>query len=79
MDLSITGMTRSGLFKVEHGEIAHPVKNFRYTISLTDALSRIEALGRPERAGGALFGSGFGFVVPALRVAGFNMSSSTEF
>jgi predicted Zn-dependent protease len=77
MDLSITGMTRSGLFKVEKGEIAYPVKNFRFTVSLTDVFSRIEALGKPERATGALFGGRF--VVPPVRLAGFNMSSSTEF
>lgn len=77
MDLSITGMTRSGLFKVEKGEIAYPVKNFRFTISILDVLSRIEALGKPERATGALFGGRF--VVPAARLSGFNMSSSTEF
>lgn len=77
MDLSITGMTRSGLFKVENGEVVHPVKNFRFTISLVDVLKRIESLGKPERATGALFGGRF--VVPAVRLAGFNMSSGTEF
>jgi predicted Zn-dependent protease len=77
MDLSITGMTRSGIWKVENGEVAHPVKNFRFTISLLEVFSKIEALGRPERATGALFGGRF--VVPPVRVADFNMTSSTEF
>jgi predicted Zn-dependent protease len=77
MDLSITGMTRSGVFKVEKGEVAFPVKNFRFTVSLLDVLNHIEALGRPERATGALFGGRF--VVPPLRLAGWNMSSTTEF
>ncbi|HZU98308.1 MAG TPA: metallopeptidase TldD-related protein [Planctomycetota bacterium] len=77
MDLSITGMTRSGVGKVENGEVVHPVKNFRFTVSLLDVFSKIEALARPERATGALFGGRF--VVPAMRVAGFNMTSATEF
>jgi len=77
MDLSITGMTRSGIWKVENGEVVYPVKNFRFTISLLEVFSKIEALGRPERATGALFGGRF--VVPAVRVADFNMTSSTEF
>jgi predicted Zn-dependent protease len=76
MDLSITGMTRSGIWKVENGEVAYPVKNFRFTVSLLDVFSKIEALGRPERAAGATFGR---FVVPPVRVADFNMTSSTEF
>ncbi len=77
MDLSITGMTRSGIWKVENGEVAYPVKNFRFTVSLLDVFSKIEALGKPERASGALFGGRF--VVPPIRVADFNMTSSTEF
>jgi predicted Zn-dependent protease len=77
MDLSITGMTRSGCFKIQGGEIAHPVKNFRFTVSLLEVFSKIEAFSKPERATGALFGGRF--VVPALRVADFNMTSSTEF
>ncbi|MBI3725979.1 TldD/PmbA family protein, partial [bacterium] len=77
MDLSITGMTRSGIYAVKGGEIAHPVKNFRFTVSLTDLLSHIEALGKPERATGAMFGGRF--VVPPVRLAGWNMSSSTDF
>lgn len=77
MDLSITGMTRSGIWKVENGEVAYPVKNFRFTISLLEVFSKIEALGKPERASGALFGGRF--VVPPLRIADFNMTSSTEF
>lgn len=77
LDLSITGMTRSGVFKVERGAVAFPVKNFRFTISLLEIWNHIEALGRPERATGALFGGRF--VVPPMRVAGYNMSSATEF
>jgi predicted Zn-dependent protease len=77
MDLSITGMTRSGIWKVKDGEVAYPVKNFRFTVSLLEVFSKIEAFGRPERATGALFGGRF--VVPPVRVADFNMTSSTEF
>jgi len=52
-------------------------QRFRFTISLLDVFSKIEALGRPERATGALFGGRF--VVPPMRVGEFNMTSATEF
>src|SRR5438046_9286661 len=34
----VTGMTRDGTFAIEDGEIAYPVKNFRFTQSYHEAL-----------------------------------------
>jgi predicted Zn-dependent protease len=80
MDLSITGMTRAGVFRIEGGEIVRPVKNFRFTVSLLEALSEenLEALGAPERVGLGFFGGGPCFV-PPMKIREFNMSSGTEF
>jgi predicted Zn-dependent protease len=80
MELSITGMTRSGLYLVEDGEVTRPVKNFRFTVSLLDIFSErsLEALGACERTGGALFSSGASFV-PAMKIRDFNMTSGTDF
>ncbi len=75
--LSLTGMTRSGLFRIEGGEIAGPVKNMRFTDSLLSAFSALEEVGKSESTGKALFGGGF--VVPPMRIAEFNFTSGTDF
>ena len=78
MAMSITGMTRAGLWMIENGEIAYPVKNLRYTENLVEAFSRIEAIGKiAEPTGGGLFGGGF--ILCPMKIKDFNFSSSTEF
>src|SRR5207253_1860547 len=42
----VTGMTRDGTFLIENGELAHPVKNFRFTQSYADALGGTLGIGR---------------------------------
>src|SRR5205085_9418936 len=42
----ITGMTRDGTWLIEDGEIADPVKNFRFTQSILEALAGAEMVGR---------------------------------
>jgi predicted Zn-dependent protease len=72
----ITGMTRDGTFLVENGRIAGPVKNLRFTQSITDALSSLEAIGnRPVLAGGRIGG----ISVPALKIGRFTFTGVTEF
>lgn len=48
-ELSLTGMTRDGVFLVEDGEIVHPVKDFRWNWKPLDLFSTIAVLGKPER------------------------------
>jgi len=48
-ELSLTGMTRDGVFLVENGQIVHPVADFRWNWKPLDLFSRIEKLGTPER------------------------------
>lgn len=67
-----TGMTRDGTFWIENGEIAHPVKNLRFTESILDALSRAEAISRDVKL------QSFA-VVPAVKIAGFRFTGATEF
>lgn len=50
-ELSLTGMTRDGVFLVEDGRILHPVKDFRWNWKPLDLFSRIEMLGTPESKG----------------------------
>ena len=75
--LSLTGMTRSGLFRIEGGEVAGPAKNMRFTDSLLSVFTSLEEVGKSQPTGEALFGGGF--VVPPMRVAEFNFTSGTEF
>ncbi|MBI4364094.1 MAG: TldD/PmbA family protein, partial [Candidatus Latescibacteria bacterium] len=69
--VTLTGMTRDGLFAIERGRISHAVRNFRFNQSVVEMLGGVEAMSRAERSGGV--------VCPGLRVRNFHMSSVTEF
>jgi PmbA protein len=72
----LTGMTRDGTFLIENGEIVGPVKNFRFTQSVLDALSSVRMIGREGMCCGS---RGEGAVVPALLVDRFRFSGTTQF
>jgi len=75
--LTLTGMTRDGLFMIENGEIAYPVKNLRFTHSVLDALNRIAAIGNKQKlVSGFFFG---GALTPGMIIEDFNFSSGTGF
>ena len=73
--MEMTGMTRNGTFMIEDGKIAHPIKNMRFTQSMVEAFSNIEAVGgEPE------FLQGWGYIsCPPMRLSNFNFSSATKF
>jgi predicted Zn-dependent protease len=77
MKLTITGMTRDGLFLIEDGRVSHGVKNLRFTESILNMLSNIELLSSDLYKTETFWGGG-GTVVPAMKVRGFNFSSGTE-
>jgi predicted Zn-dependent protease len=72
----LTGMTRDGTFLIEHGEITRPVHNLRFTQSVLDALSNVEAIGREPMM---LQDEVGGTHVPPLRVGKFTFTSATQF
>ncbi len=76
-ELVLTGMTRDGTFLVENGKIRHPVKNMRFTQSVIEALKNVEMISKERVSASAFFGGSF--VVPAMKIKGFNFSSATEF
>ncbi len=82
-DLSITGMTRDGLFLVEDGRIVGSVKNMRFNVSLFDVFSNVVSVSKEsEPVGDSTWYGPFiaiGAIVPTLKVEGFNFSSSTLF
>ncbi len=74
--LLLTGLTRDGVFLVEHGEIVGAVNNFRFNESPVDVLARTIEAGRTERALSREWNEWLNrTAMPALRVADFNMSS----
>ena len=72
----ITGMTRDGTFLIEHGELTTPVCNLRFTQSYVEALAGTEAVGREARR---VWSDPGVLSAPALRLAAFNFTGTTEF
>ena len=77
MDLSVTGMTRDGLFRIEKGEIVGAARNLRFTDSILRAFSEVSGVTRERREVPGFFGGSF--VSPGMRIEGFNFTSPTEF
>jgi PmbA protein len=76
VESTITGMTRDGTFLIENGEIAHPVKNFRFTQSIVEALKGTVMVGRDTELASEFFFSASR--VPALKVSSFNFSGRSD-
>jgi predicted Zn-dependent protease len=78
MAMTVTGMTRAGLWLIENGKLGKPCNNLRFTESLIRAFSGVEAIGRhPVLKSGGLFGGGM--VLPPVKLKAFTFSSGTEF
>ncbi|MET0412228.1 MAG: metallopeptidase TldD-related protein, partial [Polyangiaceae bacterium] len=74
--LLLTGLTRDGVFWIEDGKIAYPVRNFRWNDSPVRVLKNVEAMSRSARV---LERNGDGSVrVPALRVKDFELTSVSD-
>jgi predicted Zn-dependent protease len=75
-DCTITGMTRDGVYMIENGELAYPVKNLRFTQSYVQALADVEAVGCDTRLLAVEY-SGMASHVPALKIGRFNFTGTT--
>jgi predicted Zn-dependent protease len=75
--LLLTGLTRDGVFWIENGKISHPVTNFRWNESPVRVLSNIDAMSASVRAA-PRESMASNFVVPALRVKEFELSSVSD-
>jgi len=69
-------MTRDGVFLIENGELAYPVKNLRFTQSYVQALAEVQAVGRETRLFKTEYG-GRSIRVPALKIGDFNFTGMT--
>jgi PmbA protein len=72
----LTGMTKDGTFLIEDGRISRPIRNLRFSQSIPDAFSTIEAIGSETRLVAAEY-SGINARVPALRLAKFAFTGAT--
>jgi PmbA protein len=72
----ITGMTRDGTWLVEGGEVKFPVKNFRFTQSILEALSGVEMMSKGTEMVSELFFSASR--VPALKLSTFNFTGKSD-
>ncbi|GAC1459994.1 MAG: TldD/PmbA family protein [Candidatus Limnocylindrales bacterium] len=78
----VTGMTRDGTFAIEDGEIAYPVKNFRFTQSYHEALAGVRGIGSELTL--LVPAEQFGIQataarVPALHLQSFSFTGATRF
>ncbi|MGD9561111.1 MAG: TldD/PmbA family protein [Pyrinomonadaceae bacterium] len=75
---SSTGLTRDGVWWIENGKIAYPLKNFRFNQSTVKTLGpgNVLMVGKPERVGNSEGGGGS--LLPALKLKEFNFTSQSE-
>lgn len=77
--LLLTGLTRDGVYLVEHGEITGAVNNFRFNESPIDLLDRFSAASATVPSFSREWGDYFPrTATPALRVPDFNMSTVSQ-
>jgi len=76
-DITITGMTRDGVYQIKDGKITNAVKNMRFTESVIKALNNIECISSRQMFQSAFFGGGF--LLPAMKINNFRFSSKTDY
>ncbi len=77
--LLLTGLTRDGVYLVEHGEVTAAVNNFRFNESPVDLLNRFSSATASAPAISREWGDYFSRTsMPALRIPDFNMSSVSQ-
>ncbi len=76
VDSSITGMTRDGTFLIENGQIVGPVRNFRFTQSIIEALQAVSMVGSTSELASEFFFSASR--VPALKIDAFRFTSASD-
>jgi PmbA protein len=72
----ITGMTRDGTWLLEDGEVKHPVKNFRFTQSIIEALRDVDLVGRDTEIASEFFFASSR--VPGLKISSFNFTGKSD-
>jgi predicted Zn-dependent protease len=73
--VTVTGLTRDGVFLVDKGKISGPVNNFRFNQSVIQMFADTEAYSAPVRVPGE---GGEPLAAPAIRCKAFRMSSKSD-
>lgn len=73
----LTGMTKDGTFLVEDGRVVGPVRNLRFTQSIPEAFSAVEAISAETKLVGAEY-TGINARVPALKLRSFAFTGTTS-
>ncbi|GAA0967387.1 metallopeptidase TldD-related protein [Acrocarpospora macrocephala] len=77
--LLLTGLTRDGVYLVEHGEVVGEVNNFRFNESPVDLLGRLTQVGTSEQTLPREWNDYFTrAIMPPIRVPDFNMSTVSQ-
>jgi predicted Zn-dependent protease len=77
--LLLTGLTRDGVYVVEHGEVVGAANNFRFNESPVQLLDRIAEAGATQRTLPREWSDYFTrTAMPPLRIGDFNMSSVSQ-
>ena len=74
----MTGTTRDGTFLVRDGEVAARLPNLRWTQSMVEAFSNIEAISRERRSVGTWYNMFGGTLAPVVKVRGWNITGKQE-
>ncbi len=73
----LTGMTRDGTYLIEDGKIVRPLRNLRFTQSILEAFSNIEALGKDLVLLKDEWNS-VGTCAPAAKIRNFRFTGTTD-
>ena len=76
----LTGLTRDGVWWIENGKIAYPVRNFRFNQSIIQMLAagNVNQIGASERVGGSEGQGRASGLFPALKLNAFEFTSASE-
>jgi predicted Zn-dependent protease len=77
---TLTGLTRDGVWWVEKGKIAYPIRNLRFNQSMIQMLApgNVEMVGSPERVGASEDQGSSAVLMPALKLRAFTFTSQSE-
>jgi predicted Zn-dependent protease len=74
----MTGTTRDGTFLIRDGKVAARLPNLRWTQSMVDAFSNIEAMSRERRSTGTWYNMFGGTLAPVTKIRGWNITGKQE-
>lgn len=74
----MTGTTRDGTFLIRDGKVAARLPNLRWTQSMVEAFSNIEALSKERRSVGTWYNMFGGTLAPVAKIRGWNITGKQE-